>query len=145
MSKDDYVVLKYIVDMIPTLDLSDDNNYKHGTFKSSLNLSVFAVNRNMYIGYNIAGAIIFSSIDKTWSTSILAHIANYGTKVIDDNVVRKMKNELHGLCVVKLDAERKRALMMLIDKYKVKQKEERAATARDTLTLSMLDRIKGKC
>ena len=67
MNKDDYVVLKHIVDMIPTLDLSDDNNYKHGTFESSLNLSVFAVNRNTYIGYNIAGAIIFSSIEKKWS------------------------------------------------------------------------------
>lgn len=145
MNKDDYAVLKYIVDLIPTLDLSDDNNYKHGTFESSLNLSVFAVDRNTYIGYSTAGAIIFSSIDKTWSASILAPIANYGTKDIDDDVIQKMKNELHGLYVVKLDAERKRALMMLIDKYKVKQKEERAVAARDTLTLSMLAKIKGKC
>ena len=144
MNKDDYVVLKHIVDLIPTLDLSDDNNYKRGSFNHDLSLSVFAVDRNTYIGYNTAGAIIFSSIDKTWSTSILAPIANYGTDVIDDDIVRKMKNELHGLYVVKLDTERKRALITLIDKYKVKQKEERAATARDTLTLSMLDRIKGK-
>ena len=145
MNKDDYVVLKHIVDLVPTLDLSDDNNYKHGLFDHSLSLSVYAVNNHTYVGCNDAGAIIFSAIDKTWSASILAPIANYGTKAIDDDVIRKMKNELHGLYVVKLDAERKRALMMLIDKYKVKQKEERASTARDTLTLNMLDKIKGKC
>ncbi len=143
MNKDDYVVLKHIVDLIPTLDLSDDNNYTFGLFPRNVKLSVFTVgsniHRNTYVGYNDAGAIIFSTIEKSWCASFLAPIANYGSRPIKDEVVYKMKGELYGLYLVKLDAHRRSALIKLIEKYKTIQKRERAKTADHALAHGILE------
>lgn len=144
MKKDDYVVLKHIAGLIPNLDLSDKNNYTYGLSVNDWRLSVYAVNSHTYAGYNRAGAIIFSTINRNWNSSILEYIANYGTNTLDCDSVQKLKGELRGLYLVKLGKERKRALMGMIKKYKIARLENSRHDTAITLSASMLTKIKNK-
>lgn len=144
MNKDDYFVLKHIVGLIPNLDLSDKNSHTYGLFADDWRLSVYAVNSHTYAGYNRAGAIIFSTIDRNWHPTILEYIANYGTNTLDCDSVQKLKGELRRLYLVKLDKERKRALMGMIKKYKIARLENSRHDTAIALSASTLTKIKNK-
>lgn len=143
MKKDDYVVLKHIISLIPQLDLSDNNNYIYCAFPYVKSLSVYAVDDKTYVGYNEAGAIIFSSKNMLWSKSLLEPMSNYGNKAIEIKIMTKMEEELTGFYLVKLDKYKRNAFMRLIECYRDARKEEEEVEHVDNLSKQMLDHIKG--
>ena len=142
MKKDDYVVLKHIVSLIPQLDLSDNNNYTYGV-GDLYSLSVFAADSYNYVGYNNAGAIIFKSKNALWHGTLMRYIARYGSVVLGDKANEELLEELDGVYTVTLNGAQKEAFIQFIKTYKERREIAEVKEADDVLSKQMLNHIKG--